>query len=281
MSVLAGAMGPTPVFNSTSGAWGPPGAVAQVYLPCAVTAWGPTSVTCTAPPGLDAAVAARLTAGGQAVVATQRTGYSPPVLAAAVPVQALGTPGGGLVVVTGTGFPATPWPVVVLVGGAECAVVSRNDTAITCRAPRGAGRALVAVSTPLQSSAVVPGLSVVYAAPEVDDVAAPLGRSIDGGFPLVVRGRVRSGGTLLSQLREPFVRVFVAQVVWSVTVRDIRLSITCPLSTELLLQSCHGGYDRRPAVHQPHRHGLGRLGGVHVQGPRGPWLGHSAASGGR
>ena len=82
---------------------------------------------------------------------------------------------------------------VVLVGGTECAVVSRNDTAITCSTPRGAGRVLVVVSTPLQSSAASPGLSVVYAAPEVDEVLTPLGRPIDGGFPMVVRGRVSVG----------------------------------------------------------------------------------------
>ncbi len=247
VSVLAGPSGPTPVFNTTSGAWGPPGALAQVYRPCTVTAWSPTSVSCTAPPGLDAVVAARMTAGGQTVVAAQHTGYSPPVLAAVVPLQALGTPGGGLVVVTGTGFPGIPWPVVVLVGGAECAVVSRNDTAITCNAPRGAGRALVVVSTPLQSSATSPGLSVVYAAPEVDEVVTPLGRPIDGGFPMVVRGRV--------SVRSKRPNLAMWQLATATGSESLLSSVLyCPLCTELLFQSNHGGDDWRPAMRQPHHH---------------------------
>ncbi len=93
--------------------------------------------------------------------------------------------------VTGIGFPAVAWPVVVLVGGSECAVTARNTTAITCAVPRGAGSRGLVVSTPRQSSPASPGLSVVYAAPEVDEVITAVGRPIDGGFPVVVRGRVR------------------------------------------------------------------------------------------
>ncbi len=191
MSALADPSGPLPVLNTTSGTWGPPGALVQVYVPCAVTSWAPTSITCTAPPGLDASVPLRITAGGQALVATQRTGYAPPVITAVVPQEALGTPGGGLVAVTGTDFPDIAWPMAVLVGGAQCGVVTRNTSAITCRVPRGAGRALVVVSTPLQSSAAGSGLSVVYAAPEVEGVVTPVGRPVDGGFPVIARGRVR------------------------------------------------------------------------------------------
>ena len=124
--------------------------------------------------------------------AVQRTGYAPPVVTAVVALEPLGTVGGGRVVVLGTGFPSAPWPVAVLVGGLECAVTVRNTTAITCAVPRGAGRAAVVVQTPRQSSAAGPGLSVVYGAPEIADVVTLLGRSIDGGFPVVVRGRVRA-----------------------------------------------------------------------------------------
>lgn len=190
MTVLGNLSEPALAFNATSGTWGPPGALALAYLPCAVTSWNHVSITCTVPPGLDASVAVRVTAGGQAVVAAFHTGYAPPVVTGVVPLEALGTPGGGRVVVLGTGLPTAPWPLVVLVGGAECVASSRNGTAVTCIVPRGAGRAPVVVSTPRQTSVAVLGLSVLYASPELQEVVTPLGRSVDGGFPVVVRGRV-------------------------------------------------------------------------------------------
>jgi hypothetical protein len=186
-----------PVFNVASGTWGPPGALMQAYVPCSVMSWTPTSINCTVPPGLDASVAVRVAAGGQAVVASQRTGYAPPVVTAVAPLQSLSTRGGGRIMVVGVGFPSAPWPVVVLVGGAECALDvatagARNTTTITCSIPRGAGRAVVVVSTPRQTAVAAPGVSVVYDAPEVEEIITSQGRPIDGGFPVVVRGRVRA-----------------------------------------------------------------------------------------
>ncbi len=80
-----------PVYDAATGTWGPSGAIAPAFAPCDVLSWGPTAIVCAAPPGLDASVAVRVNAGGQAVTAGVRTGYAPPVVAA-------GRAGGGLAV---------------------------------------------------------------------------------------------------------------------------------------------------------------------------------------
>jgi hypothetical protein len=110
-------------------------------------------------------------------------------------LQPLGTAGGGAVCVVGTGLPPVEWPLTVLVGGLVCAADAsagaRNSSMVCCRVPRGAGRAIVVVSTPLQTSEPVAGMHVQYAAPEVAEVVTPQGRPVDGGFPVLVRGVVR------------------------------------------------------------------------------------------
>ncbi len=185
-----------PVYDAATGTWGPSGVLAPAFAPCEVLSWGPTAIVCAAPPGLDASVAVRVNAGGQAVNAAARTGYAPPVVTAVVALQPLGTTGGGEVCVTGTGLPPLQWPLAVLVGGSVCAVDpsagARNATTVCCRVPRGAGRAAVVVSTPLQTSDPVAGMHVVYDAPEVAEVVTPQGRPVDGGFPVLVRGVVRT-----------------------------------------------------------------------------------------
>jgi hypothetical protein len=132
------------------------------------------------------------------VTAAARTGYAPPVVTTVVALQPLGTTGGGAVCVMGVNFPALQWPLAVLVGGSVCAVDPsagpRNITTVCCRVPRGAGRAAVLVSTPLQTSAPLAGMHVVYDAPEVAEAVTPQGRSVDGGFPVIVRGVVRARG---------------------------------------------------------------------------------------
>jgi hypothetical protein len=184
---------PAVAFNASSGAWGP--SLVRTLVACAVRAWTPTAVTCTAPPGLDALVDVRMDVGGQAVVATAGTGYSPPAVTGVIRLEPLGTRGGGRVLVTGSEFPPEPWPMVVLVGGAECVVDaapgSRNSSALRCRVPRGAGKAPVVVSTPLQASALSADKFVVYDPPQVAEVITPQGRSIEGGFTVVIRGIVR------------------------------------------------------------------------------------------
>jgi hypothetical protein len=183
-----------------------------------VLSWGPTAIVCSAPPGLDASVAVQVHAGGQAVIAAARTGYAPPVVSGVVALQPLRTIGGGVVCVTGTGLPPLQWPLAVLVADSLCTVDasdgSRNATTVCCRVPRGAGRAAVVVSTPLQTSAPVAGMHVVYDAPEVAEVVTPQGRSVDGGFPVLVRGVVRT----------PW------GVVW--TVRWTAVCSSCPYASE-------------------------------------------------
>ncbi len=187
--------GPQPVYDTVAGTWGPSNALVSSFVPCAVVSWGRSVIVCAAPPGLDASVTVRVSAGGQLAAAGQPVGYAPPAVTGVEVLQPLGTPGGGAVCVVGANFPASQWPLAVLVGGAVCAVDPsagpRNATTVCCRVPRGAGRAAVVVSTPLQTSDPVAGMHVVYAAPEVAEVVTPQGRPVDGGFPVLVRGVVR------------------------------------------------------------------------------------------
>ncbi len=83
------------------------------------------------------------------------------------------------------------WPIAVTVGGAECLDVVRvSDSELSCRAPRNYGVGLpVVVFTPLQSSVSSP--TITYSAPLVYDVEAAGGRPIDGGFTVVITGKVR------------------------------------------------------------------------------------------
>ncbi len=188
--------GPQPVYDAATGTWGPSSALVASFVPCAVISWSRSAVVCAAPPGLDAVVAVRVSAGGQLAAAGQTVGYAPPAVMGVEVLQPLGTPGGGAVCVMGVDFPTLQWPLAVLVGGSVCAADPvagpRNATTVCCRVPRGAGRAAVVVTTPLQTSAPVAGMHVVYAAPEVAEVVTPQGRSVDGGFPVIVRGVVRA-----------------------------------------------------------------------------------------
>jgi hypothetical protein len=198
LTAAPGPAGMQPVYNAATGTWGPSGAVVPGFVPCAVLSWSPTAIVCGAPPGLDASVAVRVTVGGQAVTAGEHTGYAPPVVTAVVALQPLGTIGGGVVCVAGAGLPPLAWPLAVLVGGSLCTMDAaggtRNATTACCRVPRGAGRAAVVVSTPLQTSEPVAGMHVQYAAPEVAEVVTPQGRPVDGGFPVLVRGVVCAHG---------------------------------------------------------------------------------------
>ncbi len=192
--------GPQPVFDASTGAWGPSGALVSAFVPCAVISWSPSAIVCAAPQGLDASVAVLVSVGGQSVAA-QSVGYSPPAVTSVVALQTLGTRGGGVVCVMGTSLPPLEWPLAVLVGGSVCAVDEaagpRNATMVCCRVPRGAGRAVVVLSTPLQTSESGAGTYVVYAAPEVAEVVTAQGRSVNGGFPVLVRGMVRGRATPL------------------------------------------------------------------------------------
>jgi hypothetical protein len=94
------------------------------------------------------------------------------------------------------------WPIAVTVGGAECVDVARmSDSELRCRAPRNYGVGLpVVVFTPLQSS--VSGPTITYSAPMVYDVEAAGGRPIDGGFTIVITGKVRGCGSEFVTVRQ-------------------------------------------------------------------------------
>jgi hypothetical protein len=179
-------------FSAATRTWGPASALTASEVECAVEQWEPSAVVCRAPPGLDASVAVRVVVGGQATTVGLPLGYAAPSVTAVAAAGPVGTPGGALVTVTGTGFPQPPWPVAVVMGGALCDVVNApraTSTALTCVAPRGLGLALLSVHSPLQSSNGT--AAVAYAPPTIIDVSTPQGRALDGGFPIFVRGSVR------------------------------------------------------------------------------------------
>jgi hypothetical protein len=179
-------------FATATRTWAPASALAASEVECGVEQWEPSAVVCRAPPGLDASVAVRVVVGGQATTVALPLGYAAPSVTAVAAAGPVGTPGGALVTVTGTGFPLPPWPVAVVMGGALCDVVNASrvtSTALTCVAPRGLGLAQLSVHSPMQSSNGTAALA--YAPPTIHDVSTPQGRPLAGGFPIVVRGSVR------------------------------------------------------------------------------------------
>ncbi len=159
--------------------------------PCVVVSWSATSISCTVPPGLDPVVTVRVMVGGSTVVVQGALGFKAPEVTSVTAVGDVGTTGGTVITVSGTEFPVDPWPVAVLVGGRVCTVQpeSRTPTAVACSAPRGAGRVQVELYSPLQASNVTGRLS--YAPPVVWNITTPLGRPIEGDFPVVIHGAVR------------------------------------------------------------------------------------------
>ena len=155
----------------------------------------PGWVLCSAPPGLDTRVDVTLVAGGQVATAVGLVGYAPPAVHSVIPVVPPRTRGGTLVTVIGNHFPVPPWPVVVRVGAELCVVqeASRSGTSLSCTAPRGAGAQPVYVHTLLQTS--VDNATLTYASPTIANVATPLGRPLEGGFPVDVTGEVRGSCT--------------------------------------------------------------------------------------
>jgi hypothetical protein len=185
----------TLTFDATARTWEPPVAsvVAQAHQPCGVLEWADSQIVCEAPPGIDPtdAVTVRVVAGDQVYLAHGLVGYTPPVLLAMHPSRVMGTTGGGTLTLVGTGFPPPPWPLVVAVGRSLCDVdpASRNSTLVVCRVPRGAGQVSVVVHTPLQSSGNQ-SFVMLYDGPTVGDVTTPLGRPVEGRFPVHIRGTV-------------------------------------------------------------------------------------------
>lgn len=170
-------------------------ALDRVYLPCNVTSWTDTAVTCEVPPGVDRAVGLEVGVGGRVNSTSGLFGFAAPVLYDAT--FAGGAPptlGGTTMSINGTGFPPLPWPVGVTVGGRVCTVVpdTRSDSRVDCVVPRGAGAVDVALYTPLQPAANT--VRVAYGGPLITSVTTPAGRPVDGLFPVQIRGQVRAGG---------------------------------------------------------------------------------------
>jgi hypothetical protein len=178
-------------WDPNSGTWVAPAPLALVPLPCVVEAWADDVITCVAPPGLDGNATVRVVAGGQVNTTLGLVGYAGPLVAGVEVEGPLVTRGGVRVTVHGSDFPVGPWPVSVTVGGAECVVLdsTRSANAVTCVSPRGAGVAAVVVQTMLQAS--TGDVVLNYSEPNITSVDTPLGRPLEGWFPVVVTGEVR------------------------------------------------------------------------------------------
>ena len=93
------------------------------------------------------------------------------------------------------------WPLAVTIGPAECAHVVRVSTSIlTCIAPRyfGVGVSVV-LYTPLQSS--TSPTTITYSPPVIFELDTPQGRPIEGGFPIVISGKVVPSSDLANWCR--------------------------------------------------------------------------------
>jgi hypothetical protein len=195
------------VFVAATRTWSPASALVASDVECSVEQWEPSTITCRAPPGVDASVAVQVVVGGQATAVGLPLGYVAPVVLAVAAAGPVGTQGGALVTVAGTGFPLHPWPVAVLLGGALCEVVNvsrASSTALSCVAPQGHGLAQVSVHSPLQYSNGT--VALTYAPPTITEVSTPQGRPLSGGFPVLLRGSVRGfGGPCDALLCRPFV----------------------------------------------------------------------------
>ncbi len=78
-----------------------------------------------------------------------------------------------------------------MVNTSKCEVVtgSRSTTSLQCRLPQGCGTMPLTMYSPLQKSTNT--LLVTYQGPSVREVVTPMGRSIEGSFPVTVHGEVR------------------------------------------------------------------------------------------
>lgn len=185
------------VFDPATSTWqaSAPGTASLVRArtPCVLQQWAPTVIECQAPPGLDATVELHIVVGGQENVTTSLLGYLPPTVSSVVVAApgSMGTAGGSFVTLLGANFPVAPWPLAVTARSDLCTVVedTRTTAAVTCRVPRGAGVSALGVFTPLQASPSTATLA--YDPPMITVVTTPSSRPIEGGFELLVSGKVR------------------------------------------------------------------------------------------
>ncbi len=154
--------------------------------------WNASAIACLAPPAYDLVTPLRLSVGGQEVLLPAALGYAPPVVTATARRSgAFPTAGGGVLALSGSGFPLPPWPVAVLVGSLPCVVDAgtRSTTELQCVLPRGAGAVIVVVRTPVGRGSEP--VAIAYDPPGVSDVVTPAGRPIEGHFLVELRGTVR------------------------------------------------------------------------------------------
>jgi hypothetical protein len=171
--------------------WSPQSVLVLGLTPCHTLSWTPTSIQCTAPPALDPSATLVVIVGGQSTTLPDALAYQGPVVLTVTSLGPVGTPGGGVVTVTGSGFPPPPWPVAVLAGDAPCAVVNESRVSagtLQCVAPRGVGVVQVGVYTPLQAPNATGSLT--YAPPSILHVDTQGERPIVGGFVVEVQGQV-------------------------------------------------------------------------------------------
>jgi hypothetical protein len=182
--------------------------LAMSSVPCQVLHWSPTRINCTVPAGIDGSVTVTVRAGGQNVSVAGLLGFHAPVLSAAVTVSAADpstaldaspvTRGGSWIRVNGSDIPGPQWPMVIVVGTTPCDIIEalRTGTSAVCAVPAGAGSSVpLTMYSPVQQSANA--LQLSYAAPEVYAVETPSGVSVNGGFLLLVTGKVHFHTTVL------------------------------------------------------------------------------------
>ncbi len=197
------------VYDADMDAWRTTYPLSVAYQACEVVVWTDTWISCAAPPALDPDVTLRVVVGGQPVTVAGLAGFAGPVVQGVTYAQPPRTRGGDRVTLLGSDFPVTPWPLVVLVGGAVCAVVEdgRTSTSVTCTMPRGAGRSSLALRPLVGVSVQLPNSSIMYAGPVLGTVATPQGRPLEGRFPVIVTGEVWHGAVSWRLFRTPAWRI--------------------------------------------------------------------------
>ncbi len=223
-------------FHPTTRTWSSSPPLMPREVECAAIDWTPSSIVCRVPPGLDASVQVVVYVGGQSAVAQDTLQFEAPVLASIIAPGPVGTPGGAVVTITGSGFPLPPWPIAVLVGDALCVTVNASrvsTTSLDCVVPRGAGTVLVTVFTPLQGSNS--SVTLTYAAPTIARVSTPDGRPIAGGFRVEVEGEV---GVCGEKIEVPFSIDAILTPCENLATTSSCTASLCPV-TRVTCQCCH------------------------------------------
>ena len=167
--------------------------LAFTSVPCGVTAWSGTQVSCIVPVGLNVSAAVTLTVGGQSSTVANAINFASPTITAVVNGDGLPSIGGTAFTIIGTSLPVPGlgYDVAVMAGRSLCTCFPDNmtSTSLTCLSPPGTGTVPIVVFTPEQHS--VSDAVLTYLPPVVSAVApaaASAMRSVDGGFIVTVAG---------------------------------------------------------------------------------------------